>query len=154
MKEIAIRLARTADLPDILSMIRALSAFHGDEASTTLELLQDRMFGPRARATAFIAERQGRMAGYAAMTHLVGLHEAAPRGDIQHLYVSEACRGTGIGRALITAVAKWAAAQGVATLTIGTDPANTSAQAAYRAMGLDEITNPGPRFRVPPGWVG
>jgi len=50
---------------------------------------------------------------------------------------------------LIDAAKTYATKRGARSLTIGTDPRNATAQAAYRAMGLKEITDAGPRF-----WIG
>ena len=58
---------------------------------------------------------------------------------------------TELERDLIMAARDFAAQQGTTRITIGTDPGNASAQAAYRAMGLDEITGSGPRFWLPTG---
>lgn len=63
-----ISLARPADLPDILSMIRALSKFHGDEAKVDLATLQDIFFGVAPRATALIARSADQALGYAGLT--------------------------------------------------------------------------------------
>lgn len=144
-----ISLARPADLPDILSMIRALSKFHGDEAKVDLATLQDIFFGVAPRATALIARSADQALGYAGLTPTTVLHEGATRLDIHHLYVRETHRGKGIGSALICAARDHAIATGATRLTIGTDPNNALAIAAYRAMpALDEITGAGPRFRV------
>ncbi|WP_373636897.1 GNAT family N-acetyltransferase [Yoonia sp. BS5-3] len=67
---------------------------------------------------------------------------------MQHLYVCETYRARGVGQALIAAVKTHVAAAGAKGVTIGTAPDNKSAQAAYRAMGLEEITDAGPRFWI------
>lgn len=130
-------------------MIRALAAFHGDEATISYEALQEAFFGDSPRAVALLAWDGDTAVGYAGITDVSSLHEAAARLDIHHLYIAETHRGRGIGKALISAAQDVARARGAHRLTIGTDPANHGAQAAYRAMGLEEITDPGPRFRVP-----
>lgn len=140
--------ARPAHLPDILRMVQALSAFHGDTAQATLETLQTTLFNPD-RATAFVAQIDGKLVGYAGLTFTPILHEGSVRIDIHHLYVAESYRSRGVGKALIAAARDFAQETGASRLTIGTDPENTGAHAAYRAMGLTEITGAGPRFRVP-----
>ena len=142
--------ARPAHLPDLLAMIRALSAFHGDEATVTYEQLQEMFFGEAPVATALVATQDGCIVGYAGLTWDVVLHEAALRMDIHHLYVAEAYRAQGVGTALIAAARSIAQDRGATRLTIGTDPRNAAAIAAYRAMtALEEMHDPGPRFRVP-----
>ncbi len=142
-----IRPARPSDLTEILRMIRALSAFHGDTATVTLEELQAMFFDTGAPASALLAVEGDKCLGYAGLLPHIRLHSGARTLDVQHLYVAETHRSRGIGRALIAAAAEEAKDRGCFRLTIGTDPKNTSAQCAYRAMGWDEITGAGPRFQ-------
>lgn len=144
-----ITIATPADLPDILAMIQALSAFHGDVAAVTLAQLDDIFFGAAPVGTALIATSGGKAVGYAGLTPTMVLHEAKTRIDIHHLFVIDAHRGTGIGTALIAAAKRYARDAGATRLTIGTDPSNETAIAAYRAMPeLTEITGTGPRFTI------
>ena len=139
--------ARPSDLIEVLRLIRALSAFHGDTATVTLEQLQSFFFDADAPAKALLARKDGKIVGYAGLLPHIRLHSGARSLDVQHLYVVETHRGRGIGRALIAAAHAHAKTMGCFRLTIGTDPNNTAAQAAYRAMGWDEITGGGPRFQ-------
>ena len=141
--------ARPSDLSDIQSMIRALSAFHGEEAAVTLSGLQDIFFGAAPMGIAFIARMKGRAVGYAGLTPTMVLHDGKIRLDIHHLYVTERARSKGVGKALIAAARVYALDTGATRLTIGTDASNAIAIAAYRAMPLlEEMTHGGPRFRV------
>ena len=142
-------LARPSDLPELREMIRALSAFHNDEAQVTLERLQHLFFAPDARSVALVARDGPRIVGYAGLNLVPTLHSGAMRLDIQHLFVVDTHRAKGVGRALIDLAATVARDAGAKGMTIGTDPNNLSAQAAYRAMGLEEITDAGPRFWIP-----
>lgn len=141
--------ARPADLPAIRTLIRALSAFHDDDAPVTLAWLQDAFFGPADRATAFVARDGDTIIGYAGVMHKIVLHAGTERFDIQHLYVADGHRSQGIGRALIAATRDFAASRGATGLTIGTSPRNLTAHASYRAMKLEEVTDSGPRFWIP-----
>lgn len=140
--------ARPRHLPDILRMIRALSAFHGDEASVTLEQLQQTFFASDG-AAALVAVKDEQLIGYAGLTFMTVLHTGVPRVDIHHLFVDERHRAQGVGQALIAAARDHANLIGAARMSIGTDLNNHTAQSAYRAMGLEEITEIGPRFTVP-----
>jgi phosphinothricin acetyltransferase len=142
-------LARPSDLADILRMIRALSAFHDETATVTLEQLQIAFFGNAPSSTALIAREGANVVGYAGVNHTITLHSGVPRYDIHHLYVAETHRGRGVRKALITRAKEIGEQNGAKGLTIGTDPKNSSAQAAYRAMGLKEISDTGPRFWIP-----
>jgi len=141
--------ARPSDLPDIHTMIRALSAFHGDTAAVSLANLQDILFGHTSNTCALVARNSAVAHGYAAITQSMVIHEGKPSLDIHHLFVHETHRANGIGTALINAAKSHANKIGATRLTIGTDPRNATAIAAYRAIPLlTENTGAGPRFRV------
>lgn len=148
MTNVSIEPAKQSDLAQIQKLIRALSAYHGDIACVTLEQLQDIFFGARAKGIALVARRDDAMIGYAGVLETIAVHSGIPRFDIHHLHVVENQRSQGVGRALIAAAKAYATAQGARGLTIGTAPQNATAQAAYRAMGLEEITDAGPRFWI------
>ncbi|WP_342076312.1 GNAT family N-acetyltransferase [Yoonia sp. SS1-5] len=148
MTDISIDIATRRDLAQIQALIRELSAFHGDTAQVTLEQLQDIFFGSHPKGIAFVARENGAVTGYAGVLETIAVHSALPRFDIHHLHVVETQRNKGIGRALIAAAARYAGTRGARGLTIGTDAQNMTAQAAYRAMGLEEITDTGPRFWI------
>lgn len=140
--------ANPSDLPRIQQLIRELSAYHGDQAQVTLEQLQEMFFDTSAPALAFVARSEDQVIGYAGVLKKLQIHSARPGFDIQNLYVSERHRAQGVGRALIAAVKAHARAAGAKGVAIGTAPDNATAQAAYRAMGLEEITDAGPRFWI------
>lgn len=148
MTDILIKVARPRDLRRMQELIRELSAFHDDEAQVTLEQLQEIFFGSNPKGIAFLAHQDGETIGYAGVLETVAVHSAIPRFDIHHLHVVEARRSRGVGRLLISAAREYAAKRGARGLTIGTDPRNVTAQRAYRAMGLEEITDAGPRFWI------
>lgn len=139
--------ATPKDLPALLPMIRKLCAFHGDPCHMGLAEAQARFIdGP---LTALIARENGRAVGYAVLEPRWRPMETGDLIDIAHLYVTEQARGHGVGRALIAAAQQMALEKGASGLVIGTAPDNPGAAAAYRAMGLDEITTqPGARFRI------
>ena len=148
MTRLTISMATPRDLPRIQQLIRELSAFHDDEAAVTLEQLQAIFMGEGAPARAFVARKDDAIIGYAGVQRKIKIHAAQPMFDIQHLYVCQKHRAQGVGRALIAAVKAHANHLGASGVTIGTAPDNKTAQAAYRAMGLAEITDAGPRFWI------
>jgi GNAT superfamily N-acetyltransferase len=146
---ITVTCARTGDVPDILAMIRALAGFHGDSATITLEGVQAQFCGTAAPAIAFVARVGGKAVGYAGLAPFPRLADGTRTIDLQHLYVTETHRNRGVGRALIATARDHARELGFAGMTIGTHAENLTAQAAYRAMGLEHLTAAGPRYRVP-----
>jgi len=139
--------ATPKDIPALRDMIRKLCAFHGDPCHMGLAEAQRRFInGP---LLAFIAHQDGKPVGFCVlethwrpMAHGDGL-------DVAHLFVEEPMRGHGIGKQLIQAAREHAQDIGASRLTIGTSPVNPGAAAAYRAMGLEEITGtPGARFNI------
>lgn len=144
-----ITFATPNDLPAILEMVRALSAFHGDEAAVTFAQLDDMFFGPAPMATALIAKQNDTPVGYAGLTPTMVIHDGKIRIDIHHLFIHEGHRAQGIGKALIAAAKAHAQTLGATRLTIGTAPDNAESIAAYTAMPeLTEMTGGGPRFKV------
>ena len=130
-------------------MIKALATFHGDIARVTLEQVQDIFFGVVPRAKAFVAKIDGETVGYTGVTQTIVIHDGAPRVDIHHLFIDETHRAKGIGTALIEAAKTYALSIDATRLTIGTDPSNATAIAAYRAMPrLKERTVSGPWFGI------
>lgn len=144
-----IRPARQGDLPQLHALIKALSAYHGDVATVTLQETQALFFDRGAPARAFLAETTtAGVIGYAAVVERVRLHTGERALDVQQLYVRERFRSQGVGRSLVAAAVAEGRARGCAGLSIGTHPNNRGAQAAYRVMGLDEAAPIGPRFRL------
>lgn len=136
------------DIADLLAMIRKLCAFHGDPCLIGFAQTQAQFIdGP---LTGLIARVDGKPAGYAALEPHWRPMQHGNLLDIAHLFVEEPLRGRGIGKALIAAARVHAAQAGACRLVIGTSPVNQGAAAAYRAMGLAEIsTATGPRFEIP-----
>jgi GNAT superfamily N-acetyltransferase len=144
---LTIKQATPKDIPDLLAMIRKLCAFHGDECVMGLAQMQAQFID--GLLIGLIARQAGKPVGYAVLErHWRPMHHGDLL-DVAHLFVQEAMRGRGIGKALISEARAYAASTQACRLIIGTSPVNPGAAAAYRAMGLSEITStPGPRFEI------
>lgn len=132
-------------------MLIALAACHGDQATITPDALRRiTLQGPNARlivATLDDSPMQHPV-GYALLLLRPNMVSGTQSYVIDHLFVQEPLRRQGIGRALIEGARKLAVEEGRAGLAIGAHPKNAAAAAAYRAMGLLELPQPGPRFEV------
>jgi putative acetyltransferase len=82
-----------------------------------------------------LAEREGEVLG------CVGMKPLAPPDvcEMKRLYVRDAARGLGAGRALVLAVLEAARAAGYLVMRLDTLPSMHAAQQLYRACGFREI---------------
>src|SRR5262245_57498630 len=82
-----------------------------------------------------VAERDGLIVGCVAMRPL----EPPVIGEIKRLYVRQAGRGAGLGRALTLAILDCARSAGYRRVRLDTLPSMQTAQALYRELGFREI---------------
>ena len=95
----------------------------------------------------FVAERDGRVVGLASYDQFRGGSGYATAMEHSVALRPEA-RGTGLGRALVEAVAVHAAAGGARTLWAGVSGENAAGQAFHARCGFQEIARlPGPGFK-------
>jgi GNAT superfamily N-acetyltransferase len=142
-----IRQAFPDDLPHVHEMIALLARHHGEEATSSVPDLQARVFDMRMARILVAAEEEG-LVGYALILTRPNLVTGRTRQEIDHLFVHEWRRRAGIGKALINMARQMAQGEGAEMLGIGTHPKNLGAQTAYREMGLEELPQGGPRFKV------
>jgi len=98
-----LRIATAADVPQILTFIRALGDYErlGAEVVATESSLQATLFGPRRYAEVIIAEYEARPAGFALFFHNYSTFLARPGVYLEDLYVDPEYRRHGVGRALL-----------------------------------------------------
>jgi GNAT superfamily N-acetyltransferase len=141
-----IRSATPADIPQILTFIRALAAYEREpDAVTATEagLLRDG-FGPNPFYYCLIAEHEGRPAGFALYFFNYSTWMGRPGIYLEDIFVEPEFRGLGIGKALLKQVAAVAVEKNCPRLQWEVLDWNTPAIEFYRAMGaefLDEWRN-------------
>jgi GNAT superfamily N-acetyltransferase len=141
-----IRAATPADVPQILTFIRALAAYErepGAVTATEADLLRDG-FGPNPFYSCLIAEQEGRPAGFAFYFFNYSTWKGRPGLYLEDIFVHPEFRGQGIGRALLERVAAVAVEKNCPRLQWEVLDWNTPAIEFYRAMGaefLDEWRN-------------
>jgi GNAT superfamily N-acetyltransferase len=109
-----IRAAEPADTGAILALMRELAEF---EKLThlfveTQESLREALFGARPAAEALVAERDGRVVGYAVFFQNFSTFLSRRGLYLEDLYVQPALRGSGLGTALLRRVAAIAEERG------------------------------------------
>jgi GNAT superfamily N-acetyltransferase len=141
-----IRKATAADVPRILTFIRALAAYEREPdavTATEADLLRDG-FGPNPFYFCLIAEHDGLPAGFAFYFFNYSTWTGRPGLYLEDLFVDPEFRGLGIGKALLQRVAVIAVDTRCPRLQWEVLDWNTPAIEFYRAMGaefLDEWRN-------------
>jgi GNAT superfamily N-acetyltransferase len=141
-----IRAATPADIPQILTFIRALAAYEREpDAVTATEAdLLKHGFGPNPFYFCLIAELDGQPAGFAFYFFNYSTWKGRPGLYLEDLFVQPEFRGLGIGKALLERVAAIAVENDCPRLQWEVLDWNTPAIDFYRAMGaefLDEWRN-------------
>lgn len=130
-----IRQAGTADIPDLILMVDELNAHEGDPlGAMTPEKAARDLIGPDAALGAFVAEVEGVLVGFAFWHAAYETCYAARGGFVTDLYVREAHRGGGVGKALLQAVARASAEAGGEFLWLTSMAQNDRARRFYRRM--------------------
>ena len=134
-----IRAATPADVPLILSFVRALAEYERAPhavVATESDLLRDG-FGPNPYYTCLIAEHGGRPAGFAFFFFDYSTWIGRPGIYLEDIFVLPELRGRGVGKALLQRVAAIALEKGCARLKWAVLDWNTPAIDFYQAMGAE-----------------
>jgi GNAT superfamily N-acetyltransferase len=142
---IAIRPAARDDVPLILQLVRELAEYERepDAVTATGPMLADALFGAKPLAEAVIAEADGEPVGFALFFFNFSTWTGLPSLYLEDLYVREAARGRGAGKALLSHLAGIALDRGCARFEWSVLDWNTPSIEFYRAMGaqaMDEWT--------------
>ena len=143
---ISIRPAVKADVPQILTFIRALAEYERepDAVMATEADLERDGFGPNPFYSCLIADVDGKPAGFAFYFFNYSTWLGRPGLYLEDLFVNVESRGLGVGKALLERVAAIAVEKGCPRLQWEVLDWNTPAVEFYRAMGaefLDEWRN-------------
>ena len=140
-----IRAAAEADAPLVLSFIKKLAAYEklSHEVSATEELLRETLFGERPSAEVAIGYFDGKPVGFVLFFHNYSTFLARPGLYIEDLFVDEAYRRRGFGRALLLHVARLAGERQCGRLEWAVLDWNEPAVNFYKKLGavaMDEWT--------------
>lgn len=145
MARAEIRPATEDDVPIILSLIRELAEYErlSHEVVATEGLLRESLFGEWRGAEVLIACCKGAPAGFALFFHSFSTFLGRPGIYLEDLYVKPKFRGRGIGRALLTHLARLAKERGCGRLEWSVLDWNEPAIKLYKSIGavpMDEWT--------------
>jgi GNAT superfamily N-acetyltransferase len=134
-----IRNAEPTDAELIFSLIVELADYEraADRVLGTRDLLEDALFGPEPVAEAVIAEVDGQAAGFALWFRTFSTWLCRPGLWLEDLYVSPHQRRGGVGRALLTHIARVAVERGYGRVEWSALHWNTPALDFYEAQGAE-----------------
>ncbi|WP_420136947.1 GNAT family N-acetyltransferase [Sphingomonas sp.] len=132
-----VRAATPADVPAILQLIIALATYERepDAVRATEQSLHETLFGADAKVYAFVADIDGGVAGIAIWFLNYSTWTGRPGIYLEDLFVADAARGTGAGRALLRALAQEAVTRNYSRIDWAVLDWNTPAMDFYRAVG-------------------
>ena len=139
------RFAEPSDLPVIAQFIRNLAEYERlvHEVRFDEAVLGDRLFGARSYAEVLIGEIDGMPQGFALFFHNFSTFEGKPGVYLEDLFVRPEARGSGMGKALLSALAQIAVERDCARLEWSVLDWNDPAIQFYKKLGakpMDEWT--------------
>lgn len=139
---ITIRPAAPADIPLILSLIRELAEYEKapEQAVATPEQMHTALFGPRPAAECVIGEIDGSPEGLALFFTNFSTWLGKPGIYLEDLFVRPTARGRGLGRALLSHVAKTAVDRGCGRFEWAVLDWNEPAIGFYKAAGAEPMS--------------
>ncbi|MDQ6525689.1 GNAT family N-acetyltransferase [Nocardioides sp. LHD-245] len=133
-----VRPATPEDVPDVLRLIRELAAYERepDAVVTTEDDLHRWVFGEDPVARVLVAESgAGAVVGMALWFRTYSTWTGVPGIYLEDLYVEPGSRGSGLGRALLTALARIAVDRGYRRVEWAVLDWNTPSIEFYEALG-------------------
>jgi GNAT superfamily N-acetyltransferase len=132
-----LRDARPSDVPAIISLIRDLAEYERqpEDCHADARLLDEHLFGEERFAEVVLAEAGGRIVGFALFFHNYSTWLTRPGLYLEDLFVTPACRGLGIGEALLRHIARLAVARGCGRMEWSVLTWNEPAIGFYRRLG-------------------
>ena len=139
----ALRRAVRADVPEILRLIRALAEYEklSHEVVATEAALAQTLFGERAAAEVLLAEEGGRAVGFALFFQNYSTFLGKPGIYLEDLFVEPACRGRGLGKQLLQAIAKLAVERGCGRFEWAVLDWNEPAIGFYKSLGAKPMAD-------------
>jgi len=132
-----IREARVEDVPGVVGLVHELAEYERSPESCTLTeaQLHAALFGPDAVAHCHVAEADGEVVGCAIWFRNFSTWRGVPGVYLEDLFVRPAHRGSGLGRALLAALAGVCAEHGYARLEWQVLDWNEPSIGFYRSLG-------------------
>jgi GNAT superfamily N-acetyltransferase len=143
--EFVIRPVTPDDMETVTNLVRELAVYEKleDHAKATPEDFRRNLFGPRPAAEAALAEVGGEPVGFALWFTTFSTFRGQPGLYLEDVFVRPSHRGRGIGKALLSMLARLAVERGCGRLEWAVLNWNEPAIGFYRSLGarpMDEWT--------------
>lgn len=138
---ILLRAARPDDAALIVGLIRELAVYEklADQAVASEADILAALFGDRPRVFCEIAEWDGARAGFAVWFYNYSTFTGRHGVHLEDLYVREAFRGRGLGKALLGGLARRCVEEGLTRLQWSVLDWNAPSIAFYKALGASAL---------------
>ena len=138
---LSLRPARPGDAPTILRFILALAEYEKlrHEADLTPADVEASFFGPAPRVFCDLAEVDGQPVGFAVWFYSYSTFRGRHGIYLEDLYVDEAARGLGAGKALLAGLARRCREEGLPRLDWAVLDWNAPSIAFYDALGAEAL---------------
>lgn len=131
---VTIRRAAPADAATVQTLVLEIAAHEGDTHHVRVTAERWEQLLGRDDVVVLVAERDGRALGYTSAVRRLHLWSGGDVLAVDDVWVRPGERSAGLGRRLLTAMARVAAPEGL-TLTWGVEPENAGAQRFYAGLG-------------------
>jgi GNAT superfamily N-acetyltransferase len=145
-----VRAIQSPDLPRVWEMLRGLAEYErlAEYLTGTPALLEEALFGGGDRLRGLVAEREGRLVGYALYYPVFGSFRTRWRLWLEDLYVEPDERGAGTGMALMAELAREVERGGYYSLDWEVLDWNRSALDFYEQLGGEPLAKNWLRYRL------
>ncbi|MEL7038842.1 MAG: GNAT family N-acetyltransferase [Cyanobacteria bacterium J06592_8] len=136
-----LRFATPDDVPTIFELIQALAEYEklSHQVSGTVEELREHLFGKHPYAEVILAEVEEKVVGFALFFHNYSTFLTRPGIYLEDLFVLPEYRSQGIGKGLITFVARLAVLRGCGRLEWSVLDWNQPAIDFYKHIGASVL---------------
>lgn len=141
MTDPRIRPATAADVPAMVRLVHDLAAYEKapEQCVLTDEMLHERLFGEHRALFAHVAEVDGAVVGTAIWFLNFSTWDGVHGIHLEDLYVDPAQRGSGLGKALLTRLARICVERGYSRLQWQVLDWNTPSIEFYRSLDAVDL---------------
>lgn len=134
--------AKESDVPEILKFIHDLAVFEKleNEVKVTEEKLRETLFGDKKYAEVLFIDYQGVKAGFALFFHNYSTFLGQPGIYLEDLFIKPEYRGQGLGKKLLSHLAKLTVQRGCGRLEWSVLNWNQDAIEFYKSLGAKAMS--------------